>query len=83
MFWVTAQFPTSGKTCDIGRRGVFCSTPGSEPARSDAERCQAPVVLRKGAPYQLVHWPREYHYPPSQGHPAGHPGAPCGKSKGP
>ena len=34
---------------------MFCSTPGSEPARSDAERCQAPVVHRKEAPYKLAH----------------------------
>ena len=52
---LAAQLPTGGKACDVGRRGVFCSTPGPEPTSSNAEGCQAPVALRKVAPYQLTH----------------------------
>ena len=51
---LAAQFPTSGKTCDVSGRSMFCSTPGPEPADGDAERSQAPVIPRQGTTNELA-----------------------------
>ena len=51
---VAAQLSASGKTSDVSGRSMFRSTSGPEPAGSDAQTSQAPVILRQGATDELT-----------------------------
>ena len=53
---LAAQVPTSEKASDVRSRSMLCSTSGPEPAGGDAERSQAPVILRQGTTNELAHW---------------------------
>ena len=51
---LAAQPPASGKTGDVSGWSMLRSTPGPKPAGSNAQRSQAPVILRQGATDELA-----------------------------